>query len=449
MGIGVGPGMPTAFTIKAFSKGQKIFREGQDGSYACIINSGKVAVNKEVKGEEVTLAILEKGAVFGEMALISTEKRTATVVALEYTEVVVVDRARLNAALQHSVPLVQALVRGLVERLASTSQQVRKQELLADQLRALANLMQAWTDLNPPDEKGAVTLPLLKLLEYGRATMRIPPPEMEELISQLEESGVIKLERTKKGRQIILEKPAMFMQKAMSAADALAGQAKEEEEKAEIAAEHKDEEDREKELEGERAASRYFMDIFEMAQKLQISPETVCNLLARGQAPSSMVYFNRGQALKWLAQVRPSAVAPKKPALGPVEVPWAPGAAPAAAGQPPAPAAAPPAEAKAAAPVVVDAKISLANLEKLLEQDKYILQTAFRMLGRDSLFVLLAGAPAKARKLILSNFTSAQIGEIKSELSALKTPSPERLQRAVELLATEIAQARKDAKPGA
>jgi len=441
--------MPTAFTIKAFSKGQKIFREGQDGSYACIINSGKVAVNKEVKGEEVTLAILEKGAVFGEMALISTEKRTATVVALDYTEVVVVDRARLNAALQHSVPLVQALVRGLVQRLASTSQQVRKQELLADQVRALANLMQAWTDPNPPDERGAVTLPLLKLLEYGRATMRVPPSEMEELLSQLEGSGVIKLERTKKGRQIVLERPAMFMQRAMSAADALAGQAKDEEAQPEPAAEHKDEEEREKGLEGERAASRYFMDIIEMAQKLEISPEAVCNLFARGQAPASMVYFNRGQALKWLGRVKPSAVAPPKASLGPVEVPWAPGAAAVAAGPPPVPAAAPSAEAKAAPPVVLDAAVSLANLEKLLAQDKYILQNAFRMLGRDSLFVLLAGAPAKARKLILANFTSAQIGEIKSELAALKTPSPERLQRAVELLADEINQARKDAKLGA
>ena len=438
--------MPTGFTVKAYSQGQKIFREGQDGSYACIINSGKVAVVKEVKGEEVTLAILGKGAVFGEMALISTEKRTATVVALEYTEVVVVERTRLNAALQHSLPLVQALVRGLVERLAATSQQVRKQEMLADQVRALANLMQAWTDANPPNEQGAVSLPYMKLLEYGKATMRVPPSEMEQILEQLAEAGVVKVERTKKGRQIILEKPAIFLKKAISVADGMEGLEGEDEEPDEAPVKIQDEEDKEKELEAERVAAKHFMDIFDLAQKLGMDTKGISSLLLQGQIPPSMVYFNRKQVLKWLGQVKPSAVVPKVEHPRKVEVPWAPAAkdapavkdAPAAQEAPSEPAAAPPAP-------PADPVVSLGLLDKLLMQDKYILQTAFRMLGRDSLFVLLAGAPAKSRKLILSNFSTAQVGELKSELAALKPPSAERLQRAVQLLAVEIKQARKDA----
>jgi len=59
--------MAQYFQVKNFNQGQVIFREGQEGSYACIVHSGEVDVFKDVDGKAVRLARLGRGAVFGEI----------------------------------------------------------------------------------------------------------------------------------------------------------------------------------------------------------------------------------------------------------------------------------------------------------------------------------------------------------------------------------------------
>jgi rhodanese-related sulfurtransferase len=56
-----------------------IVREGDDGDYYYIIDSGRVQVTRHVGGVELPLAELSAGDVFGEEALISGAKRNATV----------------------------------------------------------------------------------------------------------------------------------------------------------------------------------------------------------------------------------------------------------------------------------------------------------------------------------------------------------------------------------
>ncbi|MHB1206997.1 MAG: cyclic nucleotide-binding domain-containing protein, partial [Rhodospirillaceae bacterium] len=67
-----------------FEKDKVIFREGHDGTDAFVLESGKVGVFKNIDGKAVRLAVLEKGAMFGEMAAITGERRSATTIALEH-----------------------------------------------------------------------------------------------------------------------------------------------------------------------------------------------------------------------------------------------------------------------------------------------------------------------------------------------------------------------------
>jgi CRP-like cAMP-binding protein len=61
---------PFAKFLTHFKKGHVLFNEGDDGEEMFIIQSGKVAIKKKVKeGGDATLAVLEKGDFFGEMAL--------------------------------------------------------------------------------------------------------------------------------------------------------------------------------------------------------------------------------------------------------------------------------------------------------------------------------------------------------------------------------------------
>jgi len=61
------------------TRGQVILREGDDGDYYYVINTGRAEVTRMVGGVSVTLATLKSGAAFGEEALISDTKRNATV----------------------------------------------------------------------------------------------------------------------------------------------------------------------------------------------------------------------------------------------------------------------------------------------------------------------------------------------------------------------------------
>ena len=68
---------PFARFLKRFEKGSVLFEEGDDGEEFYIIRSGKVAIKKRVPHGEVTLAVLEKGDFFGEMAMLEHISRTA------------------------------------------------------------------------------------------------------------------------------------------------------------------------------------------------------------------------------------------------------------------------------------------------------------------------------------------------------------------------------------
>ncbi|MFN0161954.1 MAG: cyclic nucleotide-binding domain-containing protein [Burkholderiales bacterium] len=59
--------------------GDIIIREGDEGDYYYVIESGRAVVTRRVGGVEVTLADLKSGDAFGEEALVSEAKRNATV----------------------------------------------------------------------------------------------------------------------------------------------------------------------------------------------------------------------------------------------------------------------------------------------------------------------------------------------------------------------------------
>jgi len=60
-------------------KGEVIIREGEEGDYYYLVESGKCQVERRVGGVSMTLAELKSGDTFGEEALVSEARRNATV----------------------------------------------------------------------------------------------------------------------------------------------------------------------------------------------------------------------------------------------------------------------------------------------------------------------------------------------------------------------------------
>jgi CRP/FNR family cyclic AMP-dependent transcriptional regulator len=110
---------------KRLNPNEILFKEGSTGELAYVIKKGSVEVSVMTAGQKVVLAILEPPAIFGEMALIfKEEKRTATVTALEYSELVQIEKLTFDGYFQKSPPIMEHMVNALVNRLKRTTDRV-------------------------------------------------------------------------------------------------------------------------------------------------------------------------------------------------------------------------------------------------------------------------------------------------------------------------------------
>ena len=89
-------------SLRNLAAGDVLFREGEVGDFAYQVVKGKIEVTKFNGDEYVTLALLEKGALFGEMALIDKQPRSAMARAVNEATVREIDKDSLLGYLKNS-----------------------------------------------------------------------------------------------------------------------------------------------------------------------------------------------------------------------------------------------------------------------------------------------------------------------------------------------------------
>ena len=104
---------------EVFRAGAVIIREGTPGTCAYIIESGKVAIWRDIGGERETLGIVGEGGIFGEMALIDKQPRMASASAVTDTTCVVVGEDIFNKKLEAADPFLKGLLRIFVRNIRS------------------------------------------------------------------------------------------------------------------------------------------------------------------------------------------------------------------------------------------------------------------------------------------------------------------------------------------
>jgi small-conductance mechanosensitive channel/CRP-like cAMP-binding protein len=105
-----------AATSHVFAPGETVIRGGDPGSSMFVVHSGRVNVQISENGRARTVATLSEGAFFGEMALFTGEPRTASVVALEETEVLEIGHAAMKRVFDNNPDLVESLSHVIAER---------------------------------------------------------------------------------------------------------------------------------------------------------------------------------------------------------------------------------------------------------------------------------------------------------------------------------------------
>ncbi len=110
--------------LASFKRGKTIFRKGEPGRGMMMIVSGRVKITSPAGGNEAFLAVAGPGEVFGEIALLDGGPRTADAVALEDTELLVLDRRDFLPLVQRHPSAFLSLLEVLCARIRADTEMV-------------------------------------------------------------------------------------------------------------------------------------------------------------------------------------------------------------------------------------------------------------------------------------------------------------------------------------
>jgi CRP-like cAMP-binding protein len=120
---------PFSQLLKRFPKGSVLFNEGDEGEEMYILRSGKVAIKKKVPHGEVTLAVLEKGDFFGEMAILERMPRSASAEMVEDGDLVVIGGEVFGDMIKNTPEIAVRMLRKYSIRLRETTRQIEQMGL--------------------------------------------------------------------------------------------------------------------------------------------------------------------------------------------------------------------------------------------------------------------------------------------------------------------------------
>ncbi|MFZ5367837.1 MAG: Crp/Fnr family transcriptional regulator [Spirochaetota bacterium] len=102
---------------RTYPKDTMIFSEGQPGDELYIIQKGSVKIVKIVDNNEVLLAVLKQGDIFGEMALLESKPRSANAIAYEDCTVLAVNKENFERMVGTQPQIISRLTQLLAERI--------------------------------------------------------------------------------------------------------------------------------------------------------------------------------------------------------------------------------------------------------------------------------------------------------------------------------------------
>jgi CRP-like cAMP-binding protein len=138
---------------RTYPKGKVVFREGDAGGEAFLVEKGKVLILKKGTEAPIIVASLGPGALFGEMAILDGSARMATAVAGEDTILIVVNSQQLTQRLMSLDP---------------------------DLVRLLTSMMEYVRSTVPFDSRAKAGLPLEETSADRHARMMLPSPQVVE-----------------------------------------------------------------------------------------------------------------------------------------------------------------------------------------------------------------------------------------------------------------------------
>ncbi|EKJ87731.1 cyclic nucleotide-binding domain protein [Leptospira meyeri serovar Hardjo str. Went 5] len=124
-----------------YKDSEMIFCEHEPGKELFILQSGKVKISKIVNQNEVMLAVLQAGDIFGEMAILDNKPRSASAVAAGDVELLAINKANFEGMVKAQPQLATRLITLLSERIWIAYKQLANLLLKDPQGRIVDTLM--------------------------------------------------------------------------------------------------------------------------------------------------------------------------------------------------------------------------------------------------------------------------------------------------------------------
>ena len=186
---------------RSFPAGTRVFHEG-DRSDACyIVREGSFRVTREHSdGRAITLATLGPGDIFGELAMLDGEVRSASVEALSDGELLALPAGEVRGLLGRHPEITVKLIAALVRRLRAANERISRQSFQTVPSRVAGVLSQLVAEEAPRTAEG------------GEITIRMNQSDLAQLagtsresvsrfLADLERAGIV---RPGRGRVAVL-----------------------------------------------------------------------------------------------------------------------------------------------------------------------------------------------------------------------------------------------------
>ena len=184
---------------RRFGRGEVVFHRDDPGDSLHLVVKGRFAIRiMSPIGDTVTIAVRGPGDSFGEMALVSEARRTATAIALEPAETLAVYKDDFNELRRRYDSVDEALFLFLVGEVRMLNERLLEAFYVPAERRVLRRLAEL-ADGAEGNGNGPIEIPLTQeeLAELAGSTRAT----INRILRDEERRGVLRLER---GRTVVL-----------------------------------------------------------------------------------------------------------------------------------------------------------------------------------------------------------------------------------------------------
>lgn len=183
--------------IRRFRKGETIFHQGDPGDALFVLNSGsvKVVLPSDEGAEPAIVAILGPGEFFGELAILDGAPHSATIVAVEPTETLVLHRDAFLALIDSDSGLRRALLASLATEIRRLTGHVEDLHFLDLPGRLASRILRLAKSAGRPADDRTVRISWPYTQSELAGMIGGSRQSVNRLLADLTDQGLVRLER--------------------------------------------------------------------------------------------------------------------------------------------------------------------------------------------------------------------------------------------------------------